>query len=128
MRRTVIVPTEPRRESSPVPGSSEAHDHRGRGLNLIQRPLTEPERIAEVAGLFVVEHRRLVSNLPANADVAPREVFDAAAESERELGLGFEVVGAEDIHAKAREQDRRDANPGAPDDRRRCPAPGSPSS
>src|SRR4029453_9270979 len=78
----------------------EAHHRTRSELDLLQRSLTKPERIAEVAGRRVVEHRRLVGETPAYPNGAEPEVFEAAAEAERQLGFRRYVVRTEERRAE----------------------------
>ena len=62
--------------------SSEPYDSPGGDLDLLQGALTETERVAEVAGIFVVQDRRRISDVSTEADRFPRKVLDSAAETE----------------------------------------------
>jgi hypothetical protein len=55
---------------------SESHDGCRRHLDLVQRALTEAERITEVARILVVEHGRLVPEMRAYAEAIPCEILD----------------------------------------------------
>src|SRR5687767_14263319 len=102
--------TQSRTEShSSMPASSEPYDGGAGDLDLLQGILTEAERIAEAARVFVVQHGRLVSEVASKTDRLPGEVFDAPAEAERELGLGLAIVRAEKRGAEACE--RKEAQP-----------------
>ena len=61
---------------------SETHDHSAGELDLRQRALAEAKGIAEVRGVFVVHHRRLVAEMRPNPDRIPTEVLDAGAQPE----------------------------------------------
>src|SRR5688572_27914527 len=68
-------------------GCSETHHAASGEFDLRQRALTEAERIAEVARVFVVQHGHLVSNVRSHADRVPAKVLDSATKPERELGF-----------------------------------------
>jgi hypothetical protein len=70
---------------------SETYQRPGRELDLLKSALAETERIAEVAGIFVVERGGLVSEVHPKAASLPREVLHSAAKAPRELGLGLKV-------------------------------------
>src|SRR6185503_8376037 len=84
----------------------ETYHGAGGELDLLQRSLTESERIAEIARRRVVEHGRFVADVPAHANGAGKEVFDASAQAERELGFRRNVVRSEKRRAKAGERER----------------------
>src|SRR4249919_1201327 len=66
-----------------------------RELGLRQPRLTETERIAEITAVFVVQRGRLETDVRTYADVAPREVVEAASVINRQLGFRLQIVGAE---------------------------------
>jgi hypothetical protein len=66
---------------------SEAYDRAAGELDLRQHALAEAERVAEVGSVFVVQHRRLVTEMRPNPDRIPEEVFDAPAQTHGKLRL-----------------------------------------
>ena len=105
--------------------SSEADDGADGELHLLQRSLAKAERVAEAAGLVVVQQRGLVANVATEAECLPGKVLDAAAEPERQLGLGLKVVAGQEGGAETREHERAQlARPPLRTGERRCRATG----
>ena len=102
----LLRPAQPVRRLGARAVGSEADDGPDGELDLLQGSLAEPERVTEVTGIFVVQQRGLVSKVSAKADRLPGKVFDAAAEAERQLRLGLEIVPAQEGRAETREDKR----------------------
>src|SRR5262245_51171254 len=94
-------------------GSSESQDDAAGELELLQRVLAEPERIAEVSRRCVFDERRLVAHVRADAGLGRQEPLHACAHVQRKLRLGFDRVRGEKGRAESAEGERPPPRVGA---------------